>query len=258
MMVSTTSEVLAYSHAERVDLRNRSLTSACHLNNVNAGNIQTCGSAPREVAQPENTSAHDPRDDQIVIGRIKNGDLSAFEEIVARYRRRIYSLVRPRVGNDHDAEELTQDTFVQALRGLVNYRGDAAFSTWLYQIAINLTRNHYWYWHRRKREQMVSLDSPVGDEGETTLGDIIPAEGESPYDVAATEDLNERIGIGMECLPNHHREILIMRNIEHVSYAGIATILNISVGTVKSRIARAREGLRSLSSVRSSSSARGS
>lgn len=182
--------------------------------------------------------------DRLLVDRFKNGDQSAFDEMVTRYWDRIYSMVNQLLRNSQDAEEVTQDAFIRAHRGLVNFRGDSAFSTWLYQIATNLARNRYWYWWRRKRDQSVSIDAPLGADNSATLADLIPAEVETPDDVTVTQEFVTRIGQGMEKLSAKHREILILRNVKNLSYEDIAAILGISVGTVKSRIARARESLR--------------
>lgn len=182
--------------------------------------------------------------DRLLVDRFKGGDPSAFDEMVARYWDRIYSMVHQLLRNHQDAEEVTQDAFIRAHRGLVNFRGDSAFSTWLYQIATNLARNRYWYWWRRKRDYSVSLDAPVGADNELTLAEIIPAEVESPDDITVNQEFVSRIAAGMEKLSSKHREILVLRNVKNMSYEDIAQVLGISVGTVKSRIARARESLR--------------
>jgi len=182
--------------------------------------------------------------DRILVDRFKNGDQAAFDEMVQRYWSRIYSMVHQLLRNQQDAEEVTQDAFIRAHKGLVNFRGDSAFSTWLYQIATNLARNRYWYWWRRKRDKSISFDAPLGDESDSTLADIIPAEVESPDDIAVNQELVDKIGASMENLGVKHREILILRNVKNLSYEEISSILGISIGTVKSRIARARETLR--------------
>src|ERR1700689_280326 len=183
--------------------------------------------------------------DRVLVDRFKSGDAAAFDEMVSRYWDRIYSMVNQLLRNPEDAEEVTQDAFIRAHRGLANFRGDSAFSTWLYQIATNLARNRYWYWWRRKRDQSVSIDAPVGADNDLTLAEIIPADVETPDDVIVTREFISRIGSGMERLGAKHREILTLRNIKNLSYEEIAGILGISIGTVKSRIARAREALRS-------------
>ena len=129
---------------------------------------------------------------------------------------------------------------------LVNFRGDAAFSTWLYQIATNLARNRYWYWWRRKRDKTVSFDQPVSADNDTPLSEVFATEMETPGDITVTNEFVDRIAESMEKLNPKHREILILRNVKNMSYEDISEVLGISVGTVKSRIARARESLRSL------------
>jgi RNA polymerase sigma-70 factor (ECF subfamily) len=190
------------------------------------------------------TKAQEVAFDRILVDRFKSGDQSAFNEMVSRYWDRIYAMVHQLLRNPQDAEEVTQDAFIRAHRGLVNFRGEAAFSTWLYQIATNLARNRYWYWWRRKRDKTVSFDQPVSDDNSTPLSELFAAELETPEDATVTRELVDRIAVGMEKLGAKHREILILRNIKNLSYEEIAAILDISVGTVKSRIARAREALR--------------
>jgi RNA polymerase sigma-70 factor, ECF subfamily len=190
------------------------------------------------------TKAQEVAFDRVLVDRFKAGDQSAFEEMVTRYWDRIYAMVHQLLRNQQDAEEVTQDAFIRAHRGLVNFRGDAAFSTWLYQIATNLARNRYWYWWRRKRDQTISFDQPVGEEGTTPLSEVFAAEMETPEDATVTQELVDRIAVGMGKLSPKHREILILRNVKNLSYEEIAAVLGISVGTVKSRIARAREALR--------------
>ncbi|MDB6093902.1 MAG: sigW 5 [Verrucomicrobia bacterium] len=182
--------------------------------------------------------------DRMLVARIKDGDDSAFAEIVTHYRARVYAIAHRQMGNHHDAEEATQDAFVSALRGLVGFRGHSSFATWLFTITTNLTRNRYWYWWRRKRHQMVSLDAPVGFEGTITFNDVIPAEDDSPYAAAVSQDFLEQIATGMKGLSPHLRETLELKTVQDLSYEEIAKTLNLSLGTVKSRISRAREQLR--------------
>ncbi len=182
--------------------------------------------------------------DRLLVDRFKSGDEAAFNEMVGRYWDRIYGMVHQLLRNQQDAEEVTQDAFIRAHRGLVNFRGDAAFSTWLYQIATNLARNRYWYWWRRKRDKTVSFDQPVSEDNDTPLSEVFAAEMETPGDITVTQELVDHIAVGMEKISSKHREILILRNVKNMAYEEIAEVLGISVGTVKSRIARARESLR--------------
>ena len=201
--------------------------------------------ARQSVEDRMSTKANEVAMDRLLVDRFKGGDASAFDEMVSRYWDRIFSMVNQLLRNPQDAEEVTQDAFIRAHRGLANFRGESAFSTWLYQIATNLARNRYWYWWRRKRDKSVSFDAPMGPDNDTTLAEMIPAEVETPDDITVSREFVARIGKGMERLGTKHREILVLRNIKNMSYEEIAQVLGISVGTVKSRIARARESLRS-------------
>jgi len=184
--------------------------------------------------------------DDLLIERVKNGDVAAYNDIVTRYYDRIYARVSQLLKNEQDAEEVTQDAFIRAQRGLKNFRGDSSFSTWLYQIATNLAHNRYWYWFRRKRDQSISLDQPLGEDGDMTLENIMPSDIESPSEAAVTQEFVDRVSECMHGLNEKHKEVLILRNVKNLSYDEIAAHLEISVGTVKSRIARARESLREL------------
>lgn len=182
--------------------------------------------------------------DRLLVTRFKAGDQTAFDEMVSRYWDRIYAMVNQLLRNTQDAEEVTQDAFIRAHRGLDKFRGDSSFSTWLYQIATNLARNRYWYWWRRKRDRSISFDQPLTADSETSLAEIFPSDAETPRDATATQEFVDRVAACMETLNEKHREILTLRNVQNMAYEEIATILGISVGTVKSRIARARESLR--------------
>lgn len=193
---------------------------------------------------PMTAKAQEVALDRLLVDRFKGGDSTAFDQLVTRYWARIYAMTNQLLRNQQDAEEVTQDAFIRAHRGLSSFRGDSAFSTWLYQIATNLARNRYWYWWRRKRDKSISFDAPVSGDNETTLAELIPTEQETPEDATVTQEFVNRVSECMELLNEKHREILILRNVQNLSYEEIAEILGISVGTVKSRIARARESLR--------------
>ncbi len=182
--------------------------------------------------------------DRSLVDRFKEGDSSAFDQLVSRYWDRIYVMVHHLLRNVQDAEEVTQDTFIRAHRGLANFRGESTLSTWLYQIATNLARNRYWYWWRRKRWRSIPLDAPIGPNNETTIAELISAEEETPEAATATQEFASRVAHCMEMLNEKHREIMILRNVQNLSYEKIAEVVDTSVGTVKSRIARARECLR--------------
>ena len=184
--------------------------------------------------------------DELLIERIKAGDMAAYNVMVIRHYDRIFSRVLQLLNNKQDAEEVTQDAFIRAHRGLENFRGDASFSTWLYQIATNLAHNRYWYWFRRKRDQSISLDQPQCEDCSLTLENVMPCADENPAEAVVTQEFVDRVSACMQYLNDKHKEVLILRNVKNLTYDEIAQQLEISVGTVKSRIARARESLRGL------------
>jgi RNA polymerase sigma-70 factor (ECF subfamily) len=184
--------------------------------------------------------------DQSLVARFNAGDESAFVEIMNRYQAKISSLTLSLLKNAADAEEITQDTFIRAHRGLGRFRGDSSLATWLYRIAVNLSRNRYWYFFRRKRQTTCSLERPLGEDSDATFSDLIAADGHDPLQATVSKEFTDLIARCMEKLEARHREILNMRNILNLSYEEIASSLRINVGTVKSRIARARENLRRL------------
>lgn len=184
--------------------------------------------------------------DKTLIQRCNDGDSSAFVEIMRRYQGKIFGLTLNLLHNSADAEEVTQDTFIRAHRSLARFRGDCSLSTWLYRIALNLSRNRYWYFFRRHRQDSVSLERELNADSNATFADLIAAEGNDPVQATVASEFGEIIAACMEKLDRKHREILTMRNILNLPYEEIARTLGINVGTVKSRIARARENLRVL------------
>ncbi|MFT3782691.1 MAG: sigma-70 family RNA polymerase sigma factor [Nibricoccus sp.] len=191
-------------------------------------------------------SANEAAYDVGLVERFHSGDESAFVEIMNRYHSKIFGLAQNLLRNAADAEEIAQDTFIRAHRGLANFRGDSSLATWLYRIALNLSRNRYWYFFRRRRQDSVSLERPLSEESEGTFSDLIAADAHSPVQQTVTQEFTDLISLCMEKLDSRHREILTMRNILNLPYEEIARALGINVGTVKSRIARARENLRKL------------
>jgi RNA polymerase sigma-70 factor (ECF subfamily) len=146
--------------------------------------------------------------------------------------------------NHADAEEITQDTFLRAHRNLPRFRGESSLATWLHRIAVNLARNRYWYFFRRRRHATLSLDCPIGEDGDSTLAELFAVDAPNPAQEASREEFSALVADCMAKLDAPHREILALRNLQNQSYEEIAQKLGINPGTVKSRIARARERLR--------------
>jgi RNA polymerase sigma-70 factor (ECF subfamily) len=182
--------------------------------------------------------------DGVLVDRFNRGEESAFLEIMERYKAKIFSVTHGLLRNRADAEEITQDTFIRAHRGLAKFRGDSSLSTWLYRIAVNLSRNRYWYFYRRRRQDSISLDCALAVGNDATFSDLVADVGHDPAQETVATEFNVVVEQSMLKLDAAHREILTLRNVLHQSYDAIAVELGINVGTVKSRIARARENLR--------------
>ncbi len=179
-----------------------------------------------------------------LVARFIAGDESAFVEIMAKHRDKMYSIALAMLHNHADAEEITQDTFIRAHRGLAKFRGDASLVTWLHRITLNLSRNRYWYYHRRRRHATFSLDVVFSDSNLATFADLMASDAADPVREAAASEFSELVDRCSANLSEGTREILTMRNALNHSYVQISRTLGISIGTVKSRLARARERLR--------------
>ena len=181
-----------------------------------------------------------------LIADFKEGSRERFDELVKAYTQKLYRLAYGLLGNHHDAEEVVQDSFVRAYRGLDNFRGDSSFETWMHRITMNLARNKF-HWNRRRGEGMtMSLsDQPERlDDGESSGEMDLPDTSYSPDLLMQKAELHGNMVRGMEQLPESLREVMVLRHVKDMPYDEIAQILNCPVGTVKSRISRGRELLR--------------
>lgn len=179
----------------------------------------------------------------LFIEKLKRGEADAFDTLVNRYASDIYSLLLKITEDTEEAGDLTQETFLRALRSIHKFRGDAELKTWLFRIAINQSKNRFRWWNRRKKEKTVSLDAPIG-ESDTTLSDTISADFSNPEENALQNERQKFLQKALNELPEIFRDTVILCDIEGFSYEEIAEILEINLGTVKSRIARGREELR--------------
>lgn len=191
------------------------------------------------VVHPEPAEASDRE----LVARCQSGEDAAFDALVRRHQQRAFNVAHQLLRNREDATEVAQDAFVRIYRRLKEFRGDCEFTTWLHQIVVNLAHNRHRWWLRRGRAQMLSLDAPR----ETGVGALewqLPATGGGPDAEAAQAEFVRTLSAKMAALPVAFREVLVLRNVENMGYEEIAVVLKCSVGTVKSRIARAREALR--------------
>jgi len=200
--------------------------------------LQAPSGRPGRTAR-ETISSQAAIHDADLVRRFRFGDEDAFVAIVARYRERMFSVAFGHLHNYADAEEIAQDTFIRAHRGLARFRGDSSLATWLHRIAFNLSRNRHKHNFSRRRHATLSLDCSYSDDNRETFADLIACDGPSPAREATSCEFSEIVAECMDRLGASQREILVLRNGQSQSYADIAETLGINIGTVKSRIGRA-------------------
>jgi RNA polymerase sigma-70 factor (ECF subfamily) len=178
------------------------------------------------------------------IERLTRGDAAAFELLVNERSGEIYGLLYRLTENSEEARDLTQETFLRAFQSIDRFRGDSDLKTWIYRIAINQARNRWRWWRRRRRDSTVSIDS-TDVNGRPTLAATLRADSASdPEQETLAHERERALRTALGGLRRIYREAVVLRDIEGFSYEEIAATLEISVGTVKSRLARGRQELR--------------
>jgi RNA polymerase sigma-70 factor (ECF subfamily) len=177
---------------------------------------------------------------------LRAGIESAYEELLTRYQQPIYGIVYRLLGDQNDACDVVQEIFLKVFRSVHSFKERSSLRTWIYRIAVNEAHNHRrWFSRHRKRE--VAIDR---EDGEYGTFEIAPDPGPSPFDVALDRETHVLIERALEEISPVFRTVVILRDIEGLGYEEIADILQISLGTVKSRILRGREALRRVLSER--------
>jgi len=174
-----------------------------------------------------------------LVRRAQKKDLVAFEQLVLLYQDRVYVLARRLAGDPLDAEDLAQEVFIRAYRGIHAFRGEADFGTWLHRIAVNLWLNS----RRKTAVAVISLDEPVVTTEGTMRREVPTLDGE-PEKLLLDRELGEVLQQALEGLPKEQQAVLVLRELEDYTYEEIAALLSCSLGTVRSRLSRAREALR--------------
>ena len=179
------------------------------------------------------------------LERLRAGEAAAFNRLVEERHADIYALLYRLTEDAEEARDLTQETFLQAFRHLAGFRGDADLRTWLYRIAVNQARNRWRWWKRRRRDRTVSLDAPAGESSDAPLSAGLPCrDGEDPEQQALARERERALFSALRTLSRPYREVIVLRDIEGLSYEEVALALEINVGTVKSRLSRGRNELR--------------
>ncbi len=185
--------------------------------------------------QPASPSA--PTDQQLVK-RVQAGDKRAFDLLVLKYQHKIISLVGRYVKDHHEAMDVSQEAFIKAYRALANFRGDSQFYTWLYRIAINTAKNHLVSRSRRPPD----VDVEANEYGDYGSADVM-ADVDTPENLMARDQLQDKVFATLEKLPEDLKTALTLREFEGMSYEEISQVMDCPVGTVRSRIFRARDAI---------------
>ena len=187
-------------------------------------------------------------DEKEIIALIKKDDEQAYKLLSRLYGKDILLKAKSITKNHEDAEELTQDTLLKIRKGIFSFRGDSSLKTWIFRIISNLSINKLKKTKRRGSDVTTSLDAVISasanEDSFTTFADVLPSSDMSPADILERSDNEAIMNKAMQSLPKEYAEIMHMRVAEELSYEEIAQKLGLSIGTVKSRIARARDCLR--------------
>ncbi|MBA4501366.1 RNA polymerase sigma factor RpoE [Marinobacterium marinum] len=176
--------------------------------------------------------------DQVLVKRVQAGDKRAFDLLVKQYQHKIIGLIGRYVYDPHEAMDVAQEAFIKAYRALPGFRGDSAFYTWLYRIAINTAKNHLVSRSRRPPDVDVDVDDAHYVDSGSELRDL-----ESPENALYRDELERVVKTTLDRLPEDLRVALTLREFEGMSYEDIANVMDCPVGTVRSRIFRAREAI---------------
>jgi len=180
--------------------------------------------------------------DLLLVERTLAGDTHAFELLVIKYQRRIQRLIARMVRDVNLVEDIAQETFIRAYRALHQFRGEAQFYTWLYRIAVNTAKK---FLQELKRDPLVMASAGKGDddEDETSRFGNEPIEEATPETVLAAKEIAQMVNTVLQALPDDLRQAVMLREIEGLAYEEIAEVMNCPIGTVRSRIFRAREAI---------------
>jgi RNA polymerase sigma-70 factor (ECF subfamily) len=188
-------------------------------------------------------------EDAALIADLKAGSEEAFGILIAQYHQPLYSLIARSLNDPADAADITQEVFIKVFRSIRGFHGEASLRTWLYRIALHEASNQRRWWSRHKKQE-ITIDSPAESDDDESAGLCLSAtladHADSPFDHASQTETRERVEAALRQLPEAFRTVVILREIEGFAYEEIAEILNVNLGTIKSRLTRGRSALRAL------------
>jgi RNA polymerase sigma-70 factor, ECF subfamily len=189
-------------------------------------------------------------EDVALVADLKAGSEEAFAVLIAQYHQPLYSLIARSLNDPADAADITQEVFIKVFRSIRSFHGDSSLRTWLYRIALHEASNQRRWWSRHKKQE-ITIDSsfeadPDAENNHLSLAATLADHADSPFDHAAQAEVRERVEAGLRQIPEVFRTVVILREIEGFAYEEIAEILNVNLGTVKSRLTRGRSALRTI------------
>jgi RNA polymerase sigma-70 factor (ECF subfamily) len=180
-------------------------------------------------------------DERELIARMKAGDFDAFSELVDAHKNKIYVLIHRLVGNKENAEDIIQETFLKAIDNISQFRGDSSFGTWLYSIALNLSRAHF---AKQKQMDLLPIEDYLPLSGDAHEGHSQLLDWQDPHKVLEIKEIRETVNRALAELPLKYREAFLLRYYNELSVKEVAKLIGESVAATKSRILRARLALR--------------
>ena len=179
-----------------------------------------------------------------IVAELKAGSEDAYNWLISHYHQSIYSLVYRVLSDPADAADTTQEVFLKVFRGIKHFNGQSSLKTWLYRIAIHEASNQRRWWFRHKSKE-TSMEIQYAENGALfSLGDMLVDPGESPFEALEHEEIRARVEDALRQVPEPFRTVVMLRDIEGLSYEEVAEVLKVSLGTVKSRLIRGRDALK--------------
>ena len=181
-----------------------------------------------------------------IVQDLKAGSEDAFAWLIAKYHQPIYSLIARTLQNPEDASDVTQDVFIKVFRGISGFHGDASLRTWIYRIALHEASNQRRWWSRHRRQE-VTMETEAGESSDgqsICIKDILVDGHDSPFEMAAQQEIRDRVEAELRQVPEPFRAVVILRDIEGFAYEEVAEILGVNLGTIKSRLMRGRAHLK--------------
>ncbi len=195
-----------------------------------------------DASNAKQARIREAEEDRGLIAKAQKGDRAAFRSLVERHQRRAFAIALALVRDENDARELVQDAFLRVFKGLENFQGGSSFFTWLYRIITNLSIDLI----RKPGRQLVDIDESRFEADESTEAEfplLSRVDGSDPADVVRRREIAARLQVALDALPPYHRGVIVMREIEGLSYEEMAQAMGVSKGTIMSRLFHARQKL---------------